>query len=152
VAVARIARLLNYGGVIDHPGGTKYITDAAQGGKDARMLGTRFVRNDFSGEHKVTKAHQINIPARPFMQYAWQLFNEQKPTFQKKLAGKLARGEISVDQFLGTIGLLLEGCIAKSMKEGNWAPNSASTIRAKGFSKPLINTAHMIQSVSSIVT
>lgn len=152
VAVARIARLLNYGGVIDHPGGTKYITDAAVGGKNARMLGTRFVHKNFQGEHKVTAAHLITIPARPFMQLAWHMFNEQKSTMQKGIARKLINGEMTGETALAAIGLALEGCIAKAMKQGNWAPNAPSTARAKGFNKPLINTAHMLQSVSSIVT
>lgn len=152
VAVARIARLLNYGGVIDHPGGTKYITDAAVGGKNARMLGTRFVHKNFQGESGTTSAHKITIPARPFMQLAWHMFSEQRSTIQKGIAKKLITGEMTPDNALAAIGLVLEGCIGKAMKNGNWAPNAKSTIRAKGFDKPLIDTAHMFQTVSSKVT
>lgn len=152
VSVARIARLQNYGGIIEHPGGTKYITDAAVGGKNARMLGTRFVKNSFQGEHKTTSAHLITIPARPFMQLAWKMFSENRATIQKGIARKLVTGEMTIDNALAAIGLALEGYIAKSMKNGNWTPNAPSTARAKGFNKPLINTAHMLQSVSSIVT
>lgn len=152
VSVARIARLLNYGGVIDHPGGTKYITDAAVGGKNARMLGTRFVHKNFQGEHGTTSAHTITIPARPFMQLAWRMFSEQRATVQRGIAKKLITGEMTPDNALAAIGLVLEGCIGKAMKNGNWTPNAKSTVRAKGFDKPLIDSAHMFQSVSSQVT
>lgn len=149
VPVALIARLQNYGGVIDHPGGTKYIKDAATKNK---FLGTRFVSNNFQGEHGVTSAHKIVIPARPFMQLAWSMFQEKRPTVQKAIARKLVTGEISIDQALAQIGLALEGCIVKSIKNGNWTPNAPSTVRKKGFDKPLINTAHLMQSVSSKAT
>lgn len=149
VAVARIARLLNFGGTIEHPGGTKYIKDAIVKGK---FVGTRFVKSDFEGEHEVTAAHSIEIPARPFMQLAWVMFLQRRSTVQKAIATKLVKGEISIDAALQQIGMELENCIAKSMKSGGWQTNSPATIRRKGFNKPLIDSAHMFQSISSQVT
>ncbi|QOV06236.1 hypothetical protein CPT_Maja_016 [Burkholderia phage Maja] len=147
--VAKIARQLEFGGVINHPGGTKYIHDAIVGG---RYVGTRFVKKDFQGEHSVTKAHQIIIPARPFMRLAWATFNKDKVKIQAKIARQLLDRSINAEQALGQIGLALEGCIVKSIKSGPWAANSPATIRAKGFDKPLIDTAHMWQTVSSKVS
>lgn len=149
VSVARIARFLNRGGTIDHPGGTKYITDAVV---DGRYVGTRFVHKDFKGDHKVTGPHQIVIPPRPFMQLAWHNFQADRSTIQKAIARDLVSGKISVDQALGRIGLALEGAIVKSMRNGNWTPNAKSTERKKGFNKPLIDDGHMIQTVSSVVS
>lgn len=148
-SVAANARLQEYGGVIDHPGGTKYIRDAVVGG---RFVGTRFVRSDFSGEHEVTKAHQIVIPARPFMRFAWSMFSQMRLQIQSKIARDLISGKITPDKALGQIGLALEGCIAKSIVNGNWVPNARSTVAAKGFNKPLIRDSHMLQSVTSKVT
>lgn len=149
VAVARIARLQNFGGTIEHPGGTKYIRDAIVNGK---FVGTRFVKNDFQGEHEVTSAHKIEIPARPFMQLAWNMFLQRRALIQKAIATKLVKGEINIEVALAQIGMELENCIAKSMKSGGWQSNSPSTIRRKGFNKPLIDSAYMFQSISSQVT
>jgi hypothetical protein len=149
IQVARVARIQEYGGTIDHPGGTKYITDAAT--KD-RFLGTRFVRNDFEGDHEVTNPHKIEIPARPFMRLAWLMFLQQRSSIQKAIANKMANGEISAEEGLAQIGMALENCIAQSIKNGNWQTNAPSTVRKKGFNKPLIDSAHMLQSISSKVT
>ncbi|ABL96843.1 hypothetical protein BcepF1.112 [Burkholderia phage BcepF1] len=147
--VAKIARQLEFGGVINHPGGTKYIKDAIV---DGRYVGTRFVHKSFQGEHEVTKAHQIVIPARPFMRLAWATFNKDKVKIQAQIARQLLDGTINPEQALAQIGLALEGCIVRSIKSGPWAANSPATIRAKGFDKPLIDTAHMWQTVSSKVS
>lgn len=151
IQVAVIARMNEYGGVIDHPGGTKYITDAAVGGKKARMLGTRFVKSTFQGVHKVTAAHKITIPSRPFMRLAWSRFNADRKKIQYRIAKDLVSGKITSDIALGQIALILEGYIAKSIKNGNWEPNAKSTVAAKGFDKPLIHSSHMLQSLSSRV-
>jgi len=148
LSVAKNARLHEFGGVINHPG-SSYITDAIVKG---RFVGTRFVRKDFAGEHKVSAAYTIVIPARPFMRYAWSNFNKDRTTIQVKIAKKLIRGEITPDQALGQIGLALEGYIAKSIRGGPWAPNAASTVAKKGFDKPLIDTGHMWKTVSSKVS
>lgn len=148
-SVAANARLQEFGGVIDHPGGTKYIEDAVVGG---RYVGTRFVANDFSGEHKVTGSHKITIPARPFMRLASMTFQRKRTDVQVKISKRLIDGQITAEQALGQIGSAMEGEIVSSIKNGNWEPNAASTARAKGFNKPLIETSHMFQSVSSKVT
>jgi hypothetical protein len=147
--VARIARIMEYGAAINHPGGTKYIEDAAENG---RYLGTRFVHKDFKGEHKVTKAHVIVIPARPFMRLAWTKFKQQRLKIQAKIAKDLINKKIEPNQALAQIGMALEDCIADSIKNGGWQSNSPSTISKKGFDKPLIDTAHMWKSVNSKVT
>lgn len=94
----------------------------------------------------------ITIPARPFMRLAWTQFNQNRGEIQAKVAGKMVRGELNPDQGLGAIGLALEGSIVRAIRNGKWAPNAPSTVAAKGFDKPLINTALMWQSVSSKVS
>lgn len=148
ISVARIARLLEFGGVIDHPGGTKYIRDAAT---SERFLGTRFVKNDFVGDHEVTGPHKIVIPARPFMRLAWHNFSADRAKIQKRIAKDIFSGKLPPEKALAQMGDTLEGYIAKSMKNGGWQPNARSTIRKKGFDKPLIDSGWMFQSISSQV-
>lgn len=149
ISVARIARVQEYGFTIDHPGGTKYITDAIVGD---RFVGSRFVSNKFQGAHHVTKAHKIVIPARPFMRNAWAIFVARRREIQKKIAKEIITGKITVEVGLERIGLALEGCISKSIVNGNWTPNAASTVRKKGFNRPLVDSSHMLQSINSKVT
>lgn len=149
IPVAEVARIQEFGGEIEHPGGTKYIRDAIVGD---RFVGTRFVKNDFPGEHEVTKPHKIIIPARPFMRHAWSNFLVRRVQLQKQLATDILSGKVTPDKALGKIALVLEGLIAKSIRDGNWTPNAPSTVAAKGFDKPLIDTSHMLQSLSSKVT
>lgn len=98
------------------------------------------------------KEYVIVIPARPFMRLAWKNFSNDRVKIQTKLAKDLVSGKINPDQALGQIGLALENSIVRSIRNGGWQGNSPHTIRAKGFDKPLIDTAHMWQSVSSIIT
>jgi hypothetical protein len=92
------------------------------------------------------------IPARPFMRLAATNFSRDRVALQAKIIKKMSDGKISADQALGQIGLAMEGNIASAIKDGNWVENAPSTAKAKGFNKPLIETAQMFQSVSSKVT
>jgi len=97
-------------------------------------------------------SYTVIIPARPFMRLAWKNFQNDRVKIQDKIAKDLISGKINADQALGQIGTALENSIVRSIRNGGWQANSPHTIRAKGFDKPLIDTAHMWQSVSSIIT
>jgi hypothetical protein len=141
MAIAKIARIQEFGATINHPGGTKYTKDA-----NGRV---KFVS---SGPHDgVTKAHTITIPARPFMRLASVNFAQKRNEVQHKIASQLIRGKINPVQAMGQIGLYMEGCIVDAIKNGAWQPNSKATERAKGFNKPLIDSAQMWQAVASKV-
>jgi hypothetical protein len=143
--VARIARILEFGGTFQHPGGTKYVQ--LPNGQ------TKFVSNSFMGPHKVTAAHSITIPPRAFMRLAWSNFQRSRKQIQSRIAKDLISGKISTEQALGQIGISLENCIALSMKNGGWQGNAASTIRQKGFDKPLFGTTGtMFKTINSKVT
>ena len=94
----------------------------------------------------------ITIPARPFMRLAWSQFSQKRQEIQAKVATKMVNGGLTPEQGLGLIGLALESEIVRSIKNGNWEPNSAATIKKKGFDKPLVDSSHMWQSVSSKVS
>lgn len=98
-----------------------------------------------------TKAYTVVIPARPFMRMAYAEFLQNQKNLQHRLAKQLFAGQITAEEMLGKIGLYLEQCITSSIKSGEFADNAASTIRNKGFNKPLIHTSHMLQTVASKV-
>jgi hypothetical protein len=92
------------------------------------------------------------IPARPFMRLAYETFNAERRDIQTRILKRLIDGKISVDQALAQIGLAMEAKIVDSIKNGNWAPNSAATVAIKGFNRPLIDTSTMWKTVASKVT
>lgn len=94
----------------------------------------------------------IIIPARPFMQKAYANFVSNRKKLENGLAKKLIEGKITPEQALAQIGMAMEGCIVESIRDGEWIPNAASTIAKKGFDKPLIDSAHMWQTVNSKVS
>ena len=149
-SVAANARFRETGGIIEHPGGTKYITDAIV--KKALCRHSRAVSNSFTGEHKITKAHRIVVPARPFMRLAWQNFYNNRSAIQKKIAGGLVSGKIKPDAALHyQIGIELENYIAESIKNGGWTPNAAFYTRKKEFNKPLADSSLIPGSITSKV-
>lgn len=96
-------------------------------------------------------SYTIIIPPRPFMRMAAMDFNKQKDAVQHVIAAKILAGAITPEQGIGQIALFMEGCIVNAIKNGGWAPNAKSTADAKGFNKPLIDSAQMWQSVTSKV-
>lgn len=89
------------------------------------------------------------IPARPHMRLAAQ---ECLPVARKIAEWgvvAVAKGTETPEAVMGKIGLHLEGEIVKSIRNGGWQPNAASTIAKKGFDKPLIDSGLAWQSVSS---
>lgn len=94
----------------------------------------------------------IIIHARPFMQKAYANFVSNRKKLENGLAKKLIEGKITPEQALEQIGMAMEGCIVESIRDGEWIPNAASTIAKKGFDKPLIDSAHMWQTVNSKVS
>jgi len=95
---------------------------------------------------------KVIIPARPFMRLAAQSIKKKGPDVTRKLARKIVDGKIDIKQALAQLGMFMEGEIVNSIKNGGWVRNAPSTIKKKGFDKPLIDTAQMWQSVSSKVS
>ena len=87
-------------------------------------------------------------PARPFFR---QMIAKESQSWPKKMA-KLAKvTDYDGDKVLGLMGEDIQGAIKQSINDLQSPPLAPSTIKAKGFSKPLIDTSHMINSVGYVV-
>lgn len=161
--VAKVARWNEFGGTINIPATViegreasifkkidmksgEYLNDA----QFVTKKKSNFEQKVYISTH-MRKAYSVVIPARPFMRMAYADFVQNKGALQSRLAKLLFTGKISADQVMGQIGLYLEQCITSSIKNGEFAPNAASTVANKGFNKPLIHTSHMLQTVASKV-
>lgn len=141
--VAYIAAIQEYGGTFNHPGGTRYITDAVIN-KRTLQVGTRFVGADFVGETEVTKAHKITIPPRPFFR---TMIAENSPQWGETLGKQLVATNYNVNRSLRLMGTEMKGQLQDSIRNWSTPSNAPSTIRKKGFNDPLIDSGEMLNAV-----
>lgn len=86
-----------------------------------------------------------DTPARPFFR---QMIAAESATWAPKMA-KLAKAtEYDGRKVLGLMGEDVKGALQQSINNFQTPGLAASTIAAKGFSKPLIDTSHMINSIA----
>jgi len=86
-----------------------------------------------------------NQPPRPFFR---QMIAAESPTWPGKMA-KLAKAtDYDGDKVLTLMGEDIKGALQQSINEFQSPPLAPSTIEAKGFAKPLIDTSHMLNSIT----
>lgn len=142
LSMASLGAINEFGADIKHPGGTSYgyASKAAADRDEVRFLkkGAGYM------ELGVTQPHNINIPARPWLEPGVASATEEVLlTIQDGMeAGS------SMDQILEAVGVVAVGAVKVYMTELKTPPNAASTIRKKGSSNPLIDTGAMRQSVT----
>lgn len=142
INMATLVAVHELGATIKHGGGTRYQKNA--NGKLAR-----FVRNDFVGPTSgVTSGHTIKIPERSFIR---STMNENKKKYadlmEKGIKSALA-GAASVKSVYEKIGITIVNDVKTTMVNGSFTPLKASTIKAKGSSKPLLDTEEMRSSIT----
>lgn len=111
--------------------------------RKVNAAGTMFMRNgrfvkkkdsNFASAH-VLPAHTITIPPRPYFR---TMIKDKGPTWPAAMAKLLKSDDYDAKKTLGLMGELIKGQLQDSIKALTSPPNAASTVRAKGFSKPLI--------------
>jgi len=144
--VAAIASIHEYGAVINKAAGqvTLYRSIDKEG---EFKHGGRFVKKrkaNFSSTHNVP-AHQVRIPCRSFMRTT---AHEQENNWVKTCANLLRSGN-PIEIVMNTMGSLIAGDIRDKIRSiASAGGNAPSTIRRKGFDRPLIDTGRMLRSVS----
>lgn len=84
------------------------------------------------------------IPPRPFMRKTIATHGEE---WAGNAAQLLRENNLDLSIVAPLMGELIKGQIQQSIVEFTEPPNAPSTIRKKGFNKPLIDTGHMLRSV-----
>ena len=90
---------------------------------------------------------QRGQPPRRFMDNALKKASEWKKTFDFMVQKDFSRGGDFKTSF-STLGSVVQGDIKTSIKEFTSPALAQSTIDKKGFSKPLIDTGYMLDSVN----
>lgn len=91
----------------------------------------------------------VNIPARPFFRTAliFEEGNKKVSDYVKETLKMVTTGKLTASQSMDKIGLFCKGRVVNSITNGKWAPLDKATIKAKGKSKPLVDTGLMLKSV-----
>jgi len=86
-----------------------------------------------------------NIPPRPFFR---NMIAAKEDEWGPAIGQNLVANNYDVDKTLALAGEGIKGQLQQSIRDTNSPPLAASTIRKKGFDKPLIDTGNMINSVN----
>lgn len=99
--------------------------------------------NEFGKMVQSQEGNYFQLP-RPFFR---QMIAKESPSWPKKMA-KLAKATgYDGQRVLALMGEDIKGGLQESINSLDSPPLADSTVAAKGFSKPLIDTSHMINSV-----
>lgn len=84
-----------------------------------------------------------SAPPRPFFR---RMIAVEKPTWAAKVRAAYQHSGGDVEKTLALMGNDIEGALKQSINDLVSPPLAPYTIKKKGFSKPLIDTSHMINS------
>ena len=104
---------------------------------------SKAIWNNFGTSFKVGKKKVVRIPKRPFMSVA---FASNVKKYRKMIAKSI--GKTSQKQLLSQLGAIGEGDVKKTIVDFKNPPNSDATEKRKGTNDPLIDSSHMVGSVS----
>lgn len=93
-------------------------------------------------------APAMNIPPRPYFR---GMIDAGKEHWGDDLEKILKAKDYDVKESLELLGERMVGELQQSIRDFTDPKNSASTIAQKGFDKPLIDTGHLLDSVTSWV-
>jgi hypothetical protein len=105
-------------------------------------------KSNFATTHHVD-AYSFTIPPRPFFR---NMIAEKSGEWSGQLAASMKNNGNDGKKALEIQGQIIEHELVESINEFTTPGNAPSTIRRKGFNKPLVDTGNMLNSVTSKVT
>jgi hypothetical protein len=95
-------------------------------------------------------APKRNIPMRSFMRTALDENRNNIEHLMEVEYKQAALGRLTLEQAIGRVGEAMVNAIKNKIRQGPFEPLAESTIRAKKSSKPLIDTAQMLNSIQHV--
>lgn len=130
----------------------KYLADVQSSVESAKQLSAGFMSGaTYPDGTKVAYVAAINnygapgrnIPPRPFFS---GMVDKKSPGWGERLGEALIYTDFNGKKSLMLMGEEIVGDLKQSINDMDSPPLSPATIARKGFSKPLIDTSHMINS------
>lgn len=137
----------------------KYLNDAQQKAAKGMLVRVGFLEGSThtskSGSGEIVQTAQVaawnewgdpkhNRPPRPFFR---QMIESKKGGWGRSMANILKNNNGDVRGMMVLMGEGIKGQLQHSINEFTDPPLAASTIKAKGFDKPLVDTAEMLRAV-----
>jgi hypothetical protein len=147
--VAQIAAINEYGGTATVPAHDVTINRSIKADGTFNKNG-QFVKADkanFSTTHHVEE-YTIDIPARPFFR---GMIAKHKGEWPADLGKIIKAADYDSAVALGRLGKHVADQLQESIRDFSDPSNAKSTVAKKGFDKPLVDSAHMQNSVDSEV-
>ena len=143
-------------------GGSKFrsalrnaVSKAAGGTVRVGILGTqKYPAKDGKGDVSVAQVAYWNeygtatIPARPFFR---NTIAEKQDEWADNAASRLQQADGDVGKALALIGEDVKGDIVETIQNFSEPENAPSTVKKKGFNKPLIDTDGLLKAIQSEV-
>ena len=85
-----------------------------------------------------------NIPPRPFFR---GMISDKSPEWPEAVAGLLHENDYDAKRTLELSGAAIKGQLQEAITKFDGVPLSPKTVAAKGFSKQLVDTSHMLNSI-----
>jgi phage gpG-like protein len=89
-------------------------------------------------------APRAGIPARPFFS---SMVRDKSPEWPAAIAGLIRDNNYDARRVLQLTGEAIAGQLRQSVIDTNEPPLAPATIARKGFSKALVDTGHLLQSI-----
>lgn len=99
----------------------------------------------------IANNYGLGVPRRAFFEAAREPIQMLFEASLKRAMPEINRGEVDFNKFLDVVGVKAEHEVRRSIRDGNWSPNSPATVARKGSDRPLIDTGAMVQNVTHIV-
>jgi hypothetical protein len=129
----------------------EYLQEMLKGGEN-KTLKFGFMRGEVYPDGKSTaevaaynEFGTANSPPRPFVR---NMINTNKPDWPGQLVELIKKHDYDVGEVLDDFGKLMVEQLRESIFMGEYTPLAQATIDKKGHAQPLIETFHMVDSVS----
>lgn len=97
-------------------------------------------------------APKAKIPERSFIRSTFRNKRSELAALQARICALVLAGKLDEKKAMALIGAWSVGAIKATItKDGNLAPLAASTIAAKGSSRPLVDTSQLVNSITFVV-
>jgi len=140
-SIPMVAATQEWGATIQRQPGTTTIYRKVNTDGTGFLRKGKFVRrsqSNFASDH-AHGAYTITIPPRPFFR---NMIHANAPTWGADMAKLLKADDYDSGKVLAQMGDTIKGQLQQSIHDTNSPANAPSTVRAKGFAKPLIGGAN----------
>lgn len=97
--------------------------------------------NEFGSAGSATKAP---TPARPLLRQTAAVLDEKVPGYIERRKMEMMEGKLTVPEYRKKLGEAMVAAGLQTLKDGNFEKNAESTIKQKGFDKPLVGVTGIL--------